>query len=75
MARARERIVSLSYDKAVEAIEDTSTVLFRRGVWNPWNEIDTKDAIKRIKNSGYGADIFKQNGILCVSCPVDSDMW
>ena len=72
---ARERIVSLSYDKTVEAIKDTSTVLFRRGVWNPWKEIDTTDAIERIKSSGYGADVFTEDGKLHVSCPVDSDMW
>lgn len=72
---AIERIVSLSYDKAVEAIKDSSTVLFRRGGWNPWMEIDTTDAIKRIKSSSYGADVFTKDKKFYVSCPVASDMW
>lgn len=72
---SRERIVTLSYDKAVEVIKYSSTVLYRRGVWNPWEEINIDEAIKRINNSGYGADVFKQDGKLYVSCPVDSDMW
>jgi hypothetical protein len=71
----RERIVSLSYDKAIEAIKDAEKVLFRRGVWNPWEEVSADDAVKGIKDSSYGSDVYWQDERLYVSCPVGSDMW
>jgi uridine phosphorylase len=52
------RVVELGFDKAINAIKGQATVMFRSGVWNNYNQVTTEYAIERIKNSGYGADVF-----------------
>lgn len=62
-------------------------VKYKSGVWNSYEQIEVTDAIKRVNNSGYGADITIEyddrwadgyaDGKCSVylSCPCDSDMW
>ena len=73
----RERICDLAFDAAVKAIENTKTVMYKHGVWNPYVETPTESAIKSIKCSGYGADVSRdvETGIFYVSIPCDADMW
>lgn len=72
-----KQICELKYDEAIKAIDGTSQVYFRRGVWNSYKLIDTASAIVGIKQSGYGADVRfnEEDGMYYVSCPVNSDMW
>jgi len=71
------RIVDLGFDDAIKAIENQKTVMFRSGVWNSYNLVTTEYAIQRIKNSGYGADVFYDDadGRYYVSIPSSGDMW
>lgn len=71
------KIVELGFDKAINAIKDQKNVMFRSGVWNDYNLVTTEFAIQRIKNSGYGADIFynEKDGRYYVSIPSSGDMW
>lgn len=68
---------SLAYDSAIQTISNTEKVYYKRGVWNKYELIDTDVAISKIKQSGYGADVYynEENGMYYVSCPVSSDMW
>ena len=71
------RIVELGFDKAIEAIKNEKTVMFRSGVWNNYNLVTAEFAIQRIKNSGYGADVSydASTGTYYVSVPSSGDMW
>lgn len=71
------RIVELGFDSAIKAIESQKTVMFRSGVWNSYREEPAEYAIQRIKNSGYGADVFYDDttGKYYVSIPSSGDMW
>ena len=71
------RIITLGYDIAIEKIRNEKTVYLKHGVWNKYEVYSVVDAIKSIKNSGYGADIYynDDNGMFYVSIPCDSDMW
>ena len=71
------RIVTLGKDKAIEKIENENTVYLRHGVWNKYELSGVSEVIERIKNSGYGADIYynDDNRMFYVSIPCDSDMW
>lgn len=71
-----ERIIMLGREKAIDAIKDADTVMYRHGVWNEYYKTKTENAIKSIENSGYGADVYRDgNGILYVSVPCERDMW
>jgi hypothetical protein len=72
-----KRIASLSFDSAIDAIKSEKNVYFRSGVWNSYNLTTTEYAIERIKNSGYGADVYfnDENGKYYVSIPSSGDMW
>jgi hypothetical protein len=72
---AKQQICELGYNNAINAIKGTDKVYFRRGVWNEYELISTEKAINKIINSGYGADIYVEDGKYYVSCPSDSDMW
>lgn len=71
------QLVSLGFDKAVNAIKDQKNVMLRSGVWNKYNLVTTAYAIQRIENSGYGADVFynPSDGRYYVSIPSSGDMW
>lgn len=50
--------------------------MYRLGVWNEYNKTTTEKAIKSIENSGYGADVYRDEyGVLYVSVPCERDMW
>ena len=71
-----ERIIVLGREKAVDAIKDADTVMYRHGVWNEYCKTTTENAIKSIENSGYGADVYRDaDGVLYVSVPCERDMW
>lgn len=71
-----ERIITLGREKAVDAIKDADTVMYRHGVWNEYYKTTTEKAIKSIENSGYGADVYRDEyGVLYVSVPCERDMW
>lgn len=72
---AREMLCSLSFDAAIKAIEEADEVYYRHGVWNEWQLKKCEAVKKSIVNSGYGADVFKENGKLYVSVPCGADMW
>lgn len=74
---ARTRIVDLGFKKAVEAIDGTEYVYYKHGVWNPYELRKTDDVKKSIMESGYGADIYKDEdtGMFYVSIPSAGDMW
>lgn len=71
------RVVELGFDKAIEAIKNEKNVMFRSGVWNNYNLVTVDFAIQRIKNCGYGADVFFDHGTATfyVSIPSSGDMW
>ena len=70
-----EKIVELSFNDAVEAIDNTATVMYKHGVWNKYERVTTEYAQQKIMNSGYGADVYEESGTYYVSIPCDSDMW
>jgi hypothetical protein len=71
-----EKLCELQFEKAVELISDTGTVMFKHGVWNDYKLTPTEDAIAYIRRSGYGADVKKDaDGVFYVSCPSNGDMW
>lgn len=72
---AREQLCELQYEQAVDIVKEYDTVLFRHGVWNKYEYMPSAKAIERIRKSGYGADVFRDNDQIYVSCPVSSDMW
>ena len=66
----------MEFENAVKAIENTEAVMYRHGVWNPYEVEDTDFVKKAIMNSGYGATVKKDsNNVFYVSIPCDSDMW
>ena len=68
-------VCSLKYEEAVEAIKGTKTVMYKHGVWNKYTECSTEEAIKHIRNSGYGADVRydDEKKMFFVSVPADCD--
>ncbi len=70
-------VCSLKYEEAIEAIKGTKTVMYKHGVWNEYTECNTEEAIKHIRNSGYGADVRydDEKKMFFVSVPADCDMW
>jgi hypothetical protein len=72
---ARENVCTLRRKEAISSIDGTEEVYFRHGIWNEWRLRKTEDVKKSIENSGYGADVFKENGMMYVSIPCQSDMW
>ena len=98
----RERIANLSYLRGTEIfsfkadgiarnlkdfILEFPVVNYKSGVWNPYKLLYVNDAIERVNNSGYGADITIEyddrwaDGYtdgeckVYLSCPCESDMW
>lgn len=72
----RKTICTLQVERAIEAIKDVRTVMYRHGVWNEYHERETAGVIESIRKSGYGADVFQdENGTFYVSIPCDADMW
>lgn len=71
------RVITLGVYTAIETIKNEKTVYLKHGVWNKYELYSVSDAIKRIKNSKYGADIHynEDNKMFYVSIPCDSDMW
>ena len=43
-----ERIIMLGREKAVDAIKDADTVMYRHGVWNEYCKTTTENAIKSL---------------------------
>lgn len=72
---ARKIICKLAFKEAIEIIKDENEVFYKHGVWNKYEKASTEYVIKRIENSGYGADVFEEDGELYVSIPSNSDMW
>lgn len=70
-----EKLVTLGFGRAVDAIKDCDFVMYRHGVWNAYTKTDAETVRHAICNSGYGADVFKKDGMVYVSIPTDSDMW
>ena len=70
-------ICELRFSEAIEAIKGTDTVMYKHGVWNPYEKRKTEKVIKSIENSGYGADVKynEETNQYYVSIPCDSDMW
>lgn len=73
----RIRLCELGREDAIKIIKNTglNKVYYRSGVWNSYELVDMEYAIQGITNSGYGADIYEEDGKYYVSCPCDSDMW
>ena len=69
------RLCELKYDQAVSIVEKYEKVWYQRGVWNEYKLVSSATAIEGIMSSGYGADVYEDNGEIFVSCPVSSDMW
>lgn len=69
------KICELAFDSAINAIKDSKYVMYRHGVWNRYEKVPTEHAIKYIRTSGYGADVFERDNMFYVSIPCDSDMW
>lgn len=72
-----ERVITLGLTDAIDSIHLEDSVYLRHGVWNNYELADTEDAIKSIKGSDYGADVYfcDSNGKYYVSIPNSSDMW
>lgn len=72
-----ELLCSLGRKTAIDLIWETETVMYKHGVWNSYEETRTDEVIKRIENSGYGADvkIDYNTGMYYVCTPTASDMW
>lgn len=72
-----KKICTLSFDKAIEVIQDSPYVYYKHGIWNPYEKVSTLQAIESIKKSGYGADVEYEiiEGRYYVSVPCDSDMF
>lgn len=72
-----KRICKLSFQQSIDTIKDTIYVYFKSGVWNEYRLVSTNEAIRRINNSGYGADVDynEKDGMYYVCCPCNSDMW
>ena len=72
-----KEICTLSFDKAIETIQNSSQVYYRHGIWNPYEKVSTSQAIEGIKKSSYGADVKYEiiEGKYYVSVPCDSDMF
>lgn len=72
-----DEICRLGFKEAVEAISGTEKVMYKHGVWNKYELRNTKDAVRNIMNSGYGADVYynKETDMYYVEIPCDADMW
>lgn len=72
-----KRVITLGLTDAIDTIQLEDSVYLRHGVWNNYTLADTEVAIKSIKGSHYGADVYfnDSNGKYYVSIPNDSDMW
>ena len=71
-----ERIITLGRKESVDAIKGADHVMYRHGVWNEYYETTKENAIKSIKKSGHGADVYRDaDGVLYVSVPCERDMW
>ena len=70
-------ICRLSFKEAAEAIKGTKQVYCKHGVWNPYELRNTEAVIKSIMNSGYGADVDRddESGMYYVEIPSAGDMW
>lgn len=69
-------ICKLGRQEAINAIAGTKRVYYRHGVWNEYYLRDTAGVMESIRNSGYGADVYRdKRGIYYVSVPCDRDMW
>ena len=102
METSREKIADLTFLRGEETfsfnadgikrnlkdfILEFPFVYYKRGVWNQYELMNVNEAIKRVNDSGYGADITIEydeqwaNGYVdgkCkvyLSCPCNSDMW
>lgn len=72
----KNRICTLGRQEAINIISETKRVYYRHGVWNEYYLRDTAAVIESIQNSGYGADVYRDDkGLYYVSIPCDSDMW
>lgn len=71
-----KKIVSLGREKAVDAIKAFDAVEYQASCWSERHIVGVEYVIKRIMNSGYGADVWeKDDGTLLVCTPSASDMW
>lgn len=72
----KTRICILGRQETIDIISGTKRVYYRHGVWNEYHMRDTAAVIKSIQDSGYGADVYRDEaGNYYVSIPCDSDMW
>lgn len=73
----KEMLCKLSRELAVCLIQDAATVQYKNGVWNQYKEQPVDYVSERIRNSGYGADVWLDytTGTYYVCTPVTSDMW
>lgn len=72
-----ELLCSLGRQTAIALISGTEKVMYKHGVWNSYEEKRTDEVIKRIENSGYGADVTinHETGVYYVCTPANADMW
>lgn len=77
-----KQLCKLQREKAINILLDAvgnehiGYIKYRSGIWNKYETTSIKQALTYIKNSAYGADIFKdEKGAYYVSCPCGSDMW
>ena len=72
-----EKVIDLGIHSAIDTIQYHEDVYLRSGVWNDYKLCKTDVAIEKIRNSGYGADVYfnEKNEKYYVSIPCDSDMW
>ena len=72
-----KQIVTLGVESAIVAVRKTEKKIFSKsGVWNSYSPITKERAISAIEKSGYGADVYEDEGKnIYVSIPCDSDMW
>lgn len=75
---AMRKICGLSYKESANAVKKwNGKIMYQRGVWNLYAPEEKESALKRISSSGYGVDVYADDGseTLYVSQPVASDMW
>ena len=75
--KKKEMLCKLGRELAISLIHDVPTVQYKNGVWNQYEERPTDYVTERIRNSGFGADVWLnyETGTYYVCTPVRSDMW
>lgn len=72
----RKELCSLSRKTAIEIVKEQDHVYWKSGVWNKYSlRTDIDKVIRDIENSGYGVDVYEDDGEIYVVRPSDGDMF